>query len=208
MGHHLAALLIGIVTLGGTHVAAGQGLQPDTAELRVLVLNEAHVRPEMLSAVEEYAGSIYASAGVQVTWLHPSWDRAIDGPIDLTVKITRGFEKLKLADLDDHCLGFAAVNPARAGQRGRLAWVFYDQVEKYAGRHQVQVDRLCARVVAHEIGHLFLPAGHSESGLMSATWDLRLDVLDYFTSEQAETIRTRISSRRPSARARDVPDIN
>jgi len=51
--------------------------------------------------------------------------------------------------------------------------------------------------MAHEIGHLLLPYGHSATGLMRAKWDekdLRLAVHGQlnFTAEEAELIRTRL----------------
>jgi hypothetical protein len=55
-----------------------------------------------------------------------------------------------------------------------------------------------AHAMAHEIGHLLLPYGHSATGLMRADWegkDLRRAVQGQlkFTPQQAELIRTRLS---------------
>ena len=54
-----------------------------------------------------------------------------------------------------------------------------------------------AHAMAHEIGHLLLPYGHSATGLMRAEWDrkdLRLAVHGRlnFTAEQATLIRIRL----------------
>ena len=51
--------------------------------------------------------------------------------------------------------------------------------------------------MAHEVGHLLLPYGHSATGLMRANWDeanLRSAVHRQlnFTAEQAESIRARL----------------
>jgi hypothetical protein len=51
-----------------------------------------------------------------------------------------------------------------------------------------------AHAMAHEIGHLLLPYGHSATGLMRADWNakdlnLAIDGRLNFTSEQAELIR-------------------
>jgi hypothetical protein len=90
--------------------------------------------------------------------------------------------------------------------RGRTAYVFYDRVERVA-RTYLNTSRrdgiddtdnviVLAHAMAHEIGHLLLPYGHSTTGLMRADWDakdMRLAVHGRlnFTSEQAELIRTR-----------------
>ena len=57
-----------------------------------------------------------------------------------------------------------------------------------------------AHAMAHEIGHLLLPYGHSAAGLMRADWDakdMRLAAHGRlnFTREQAELIRTRLLGR-------------
>ena len=56
---------------------------------------------------------------------------------------------------------------------------------------------MLAHVMAHEVGHLLLPHGHSATGLMRANWDaadLRRAVYRQlnFTAEQAELIRARL----------------
>jgi hypothetical protein len=88
--------------------------------------------------------------------------------------------------------------------RGRLAYVFYNRVEYIARTHlNVSHDAerkdlysivVLAHAMAHEIGHLLLPYGHSPTGLMRADWnakdlDLALDGRLNFTSAQAELIR-------------------
>ena len=91
--------------------------------------------------------------------------------------------------------------------RGRMAYVFYKRVERVA-RTYLNTSRrrgtsdtdnviVLAHAMAHEIGHLLLPYGHSATGLMRADWDakdMRLAVHGRlnFTSEQAELIRARL----------------
>ena len=55
----------------------------------------------------------------------------------------------------------------------------------------------CAHAMAHELGHLLLPYGHSATGLMRANWDeadRRRAVRRQMncTPEQAESIRARL----------------
>ena len=51
MSHRLAAITIGIVTLGATRVAFAQVLPTDAPVLRVFMMNEAPVPPETLSSI-------------------------------------------------------------------------------------------------------------------------------------------------------------
>ena len=89
--------------------------------------------------------------------------------------------------------------------RGRVAYVFYNRVEHIARtylntsrrRATNDIDNVIvlAHAMAHEVGHLLLPYGHSATGLMRADWDgkdLRLALHGQlkFTAAQAELIRT------------------
>ena len=194
MGHRTAEVALGLLILGfaGT-VSAGEPRQTQSAALRVLVIEEAHVRPEVLRAAEDDAGAIFTAAGVQLVWVDPA--SGANQPFDVTVKIAPGMKpSMRPQNVSDLSLGFAAVNATVEGRRGRLVWVLFDQVETHAQHHHIQISRLCGLVMAHEIGHLLLPAGHSEAGLMRANWDLRTGLLAYFDEAQVREIRERLPS--------------
>jgi hypothetical protein len=103
-------------------------------------------------------------------------------------------------------LGGAAGTPQ---QRGRMAYVFYNRVERIArtyltpsrgrAKRNSDIDNVIvlAHAMAHEIGHLLLPHGHSATGLMRADWDgqdLHLAVRGQlrFTAVEAQLIRSRL----------------
>ena len=122
----------------------------------------------------------------------------------MTVKIAAGMKPSMLpSNVDDLSLGFAPTKATGEGLRGRLVWVFFDQVETHAERHHVDISRLCGFVMAHEIGHLLLPAGHSDRGVMQAKWDLRYGLPDHFTDAQADAIRARLAYARVTSTADD-----
>jgi hypothetical protein len=173
--------------------SAGEPHQSHTGTLRVFVMNQAHVRPEVLRAAEDDAAAIFVAAGVQLVWLDET--SAVSEPFDVTVKITAGMKPSMLPGtaVGDLSLGFAAVKPTGEGIRGYLAWVFIDQVQTHAEHSHIQISRLCGLVMAHELGHLVLPAGHADQGLMRGTWDLRAGLLQYFTDAQADAIRARLA---------------
>ena len=63
--------------------------------------------------------------------------------------------------------GAASRTPGGLG----TAWVFYRRVADHAERHALFASRLLACAIAHELGHVLQRApGHSDSGLMRATW--------------------------------------
>jgi hypothetical protein len=157
-------------------------------------MNQAHARTEVLRAAENDAAAIFAAAGVQLVWLDEA--SASNHAFDVTIKIAAGVRPAMLPNtaVGDLSLGFAAVKATGDGVRGHLAWVLFDQVETHAEHHHIQISRLCGLVMAHEIGHLLLPAGHSAQGLMRATWDLRAGLLQYFTEPQMAAIRARLAT--------------
>lgn len=83
----------------------------------------------------------------------------------------------------------------RAAERGRVADVYWDTIEKFRPFSA----RVLGHVMAHEIGHLLLPTrAHSRDGLMRASWDRR-DVERLktggllFTRDQGDLIRRKIA---------------
>ena len=55
---------------------------------------------------------------------------------------------------------------------GGTAFVFVDRVLRLAHQYQQPVHVVLALAIAHEIGHLLLPApAHAREGLMKASWD-------------------------------------
>jgi hypothetical protein len=76
--------------------------------------------------------------------------------------------------------------------RGRIAYVFYNRVERAAIAHRIPIARGLGHVMAHEIGHLLIGVNsHSGHGLMSQEWNPREQQAQTFTSSQVEIIRNR-----------------
>ena len=77
--------------------------------------------------------------------------------------------------------------------------LFHEQIEELAHLQQKAAASVLALVVAHEIGHVLLPApAHSGAGIMQAPWDRHaLDQADdhalLFTARQGELIRQRLN---------------
>jgi hypothetical protein len=68
----------------------------------------------------------------------------------------------------DAALGIA---PREAGRSGRLAYVFFEPIERLAVREGVDVSQVLGAAIAHELGHLLLPnRGHASEGLMRGAW--------------------------------------
>ena len=191
MGRGTTGVLAGLALLAGAGPATGQGAGASTT-LHILVVNRAHVAPGVLQAAEDDATEIYRAAGVDARWPNAGPKGLPGDPtVDLTVSIVTGDQTRQMAaHLDDQVMGHA---PGSATERGRMTFVFFDRVQANADVHRIATSRVLGEVIAHEVGHLLLPyRSHTPTGIMRAAWDLRSNRLDYFTDEQAASIRRRL----------------
>ena len=155
------------------------------------------IRPNVVSRAKAEMSRIYRDAGIDIVWTR----EAPDPQLTLTILSRELTDQMTVATT---ALGGAV---GTREYRGRRAYVFYNRVERVArtylntsrrrGTNDTDNVIVLAHAMAHEIGHLLLPYGHSATGLMRADWDakdMRLAVHGRlnFTSEQAELIRTRL----------------
>ena len=178
----------------------------------VHICDDDGIQPNLVSRAQVEMTRIYRDAGVEIAWITdapqaggPDDPQASTYPLLTLVILCRELTDELTVDAD--ALG-AAVGTR--DYRGRVAYVFYDRVEHIAqtylnvsrepGTEDMYTVIVLAHAMAHEIGHLLLPYGHSPTGLMRAEWDakdLRLAVnrqLD-FTNEEAELIRGQLLAR-------------
>jgi hypothetical protein len=163
----------------------------------------------VIRAKEEMA-RIYREAGINVSWIDPESVPGQPDSAESTADLRPGFGLVVLPEEITERLTVApdalgGATGTRDG-RGRMAYVFYDRVERIASAYlnpsrQRPMDMdtvvVLAHAMAHEVGHLLLPHGHSDTGLMRADWDgddLRsaVDGDLNFTAEQAKLIRSRL----------------
>ena len=208
MGRQLTGFAVG---LGMLTFASGAWAQPaarpetarpEMAQLRVLVVNLVGARPEIVQAAERDASAIYAASGVRTLWVDPAPVGTPNEGVDLTVVLSPE-PAAEAKDITETTLGVAVTDPNAPGQRGRLVWVFFDRVEAHAYSSHIEISRLCGLVMAHEIGHLVLPPGHSGNGLMRASWHLRPGPLQYFTNDQTAAMQARIAQARADLTGRN-----
>ena len=147
---------------------------------------------------------IYKDAGIDIVWTREALTTTgADGRHLLTSSDPQLTLVILSRELTDQLTVVTTALGGAVGTRefrGRTAYVFYKRVERVA-RTYLNTSRrrviVLAHAMAHEIGHLLLPYGHSATGLMRADWDakdMRLAVHGRlnFASEQAELMRTRL----------------
>lgn len=128
------------------------------ALVTVAVHNLAGIPDASLKRAQADVETIFAAGGVSIAWgesrLHLSIRRQPDGGPGSDSRTALG-----TTIGGDH-------------ERGGSSFVFYDRVVLLARRYGQPTPRLLALAMAHEVGHLLLPApAHSADGLMKAAWD-------------------------------------
>ena len=201
-----SSLIVATALLG----LAGPAIAESRPSLNVVLhlCDDPDIQPNLVRRAQAEMTRIYLDAGVEIAWIS---DAPPAGGPDDPQTVTPTYPHLTLVilcrELTDELTSDATALGGAVGTRdyrGRVAYVFYDRVERIAQTH-LNVARepgtddmytviVLAHAMAHEMGHLLLPYGHSPTGLMRAEWDakdLRLAVNRQlnFTNEQAELIR-------------------
>jgi len=203
----LAATLVGLAS-------------PATAEPRpslnvvIHLCDDPRIQPNLVARAKGEMTRIYRDAGVDIAWTSDAPETAdTDDPQPPASTYPHLTLVILCRELTDEMTVDATALGAAVGtreHRGRMAYVFYDRVERIAqtylnvarepGTDDMYTVIVLGHAMAHEIGHLLLPYGHSPTGLMRAEWeakDLRLAANRQlnFTSEQAELMRGRLLAR-------------
>jgi hypothetical protein len=189
---------------------AGGIASVDAAEtgvpLCLIVENNAHVPDYVLAGAREHVQRIYRQAGIEIIWLlrnNPSAEiRDLPKVPQLTVVIVP--ECISPSSCRDVTVAGTAF-----GSDGKGAWrayVFWKRVRtmativKNAIPFPFPESLILGHAIAHESGHVLLPAGHAKYGLMVAQMDgmaiqaaIRGNLL--FLPEQAARMRRILAGR-------------
>ena len=165
---------------------------PVKATIVLHVDNFASLPSETLSKAEKAVTAIFADAGVSLE-LVDGRERAPrrDGQRHLKVLLLS-------REMSERKIAADGVGPTVLGQAARVpgrAYIFTHRVAELAKWYDLDDARLLARVIAHEIGHLLLPAhSHSARGIMCETLDMSGKVEPRFTKEQSTSLQEAIVS--------------
>jgi hypothetical protein len=159
------------------------------------ISNHAGVDPHVLSGALVITKLSFRQVGVEVDWRAAGSTAVTTDPASVWVSVSLLGRGMTTFGTPDRILGIA---PARAAGPQQV-FVFYDRIERLARLGSQVIDRVLARVIAHEIGHALMPGdGHSEAGAMMPS--MRLTAADalaapVFTSEQGIAIRRALTRR-------------
>jgi hypothetical protein len=167
--------------------AAGAGAAPqrEVRDLTVAVAHYAAVDPKTMQEAEGIASEVYRRAGIEIQWVEPSIH---EGTAKLYVNVLSQ-DMVEPLYVSDETVGFAIPG-------SRAANVIYERIRQIARRRHVASGLLLGYVIAHELGHLLLPAhSHSSSGLMRSNLDMELAATRKlrFTADQVALIQERLT---------------
>jgi hypothetical protein len=178
------ARVVSLVVFVWASIVPVEGISTGSARLKnqpvisVGILNYANVGRECLRASERQAAALFARVGVQIAWSEYSGKRLLvpsgkPAP-DFSVRIVHASRLLRARRISNtDALGQSIMAPGTEGTiRGRIANVFYDQVEHVSMLWGLLPRGVLAYAIAHELGHL-LGARHSRRGIMKGSWTLR-----------------------------------
>jgi hypothetical protein len=182
--------MVAVLTVGlAARIDAARG--PEVVVVLHLT-DDAHISGRELAGAEEQATVVYHAAGVRAVWTdgHASTAEP-DGAFHVDVVLLskeQVVEKCQLEEVAEQVFG-------RASRPDRRAYIFYNRIFDHARLTRSSVARLLGAVIAHEVGHLLLPAfSHSPLGIMRAHWEGRLVHVPSFTADQGTTIRTMLAA--------------
>ena len=177
-------LFILAMTCGGA-ASAGAAPQWEVRDLTVVVAHYAAVDPKTMKEAEGIASEVYRRAGIEIQWVDPSTS---EGATKLYVNVLSQ-EMAEPFYVSDETVGFAIPGSQAAN-------VIYERIRQIARRRHVASGLLLGYVIAHELGHLLLPAhSHSSSGLMRPDLDMELAAMRKlrFTADQVALIQERLT---------------
>jgi hypothetical protein len=196
LGNILAGSLMLMVAL--PTLANEPTVEAGTPQVTVRVLDYADVPLTTLRGAQREAGRILGRASVKARWPEcflvdtPAACHQRPGTNEITVRILRRPKGKKIAF--DHLSGGVAIRIGEDTGSGFIT-LYYNRTEEIAEEFRMKRALVLGHAMAHEIGHLLLPAGaHSSWGIMQwklseKEWQRAAKGSLIFTREQAEQIR-------------------
>jgi hypothetical protein len=183
---------VAAVGLAATLLAVTECAEADDRPAIVVhVDNIAFVPARTLSRAKGEVERVFRQAGVSVSWGNDPLSSAA------SAGTTQGdTPHLALLILNTPVPADAASQEAHGEVLGEAvhaigrAYVFSNRVDRATASRPVDAQVVLGRVMAHELGHLLLPAGTGHTGgIMQAHMDLNQVGFFQFTAAQSATIR-------------------
>jgi hypothetical protein len=190
MARQLALLAVAVALSG--RVLFAEHLEPEPT-IRLKTYNYARVPVHTLERAQQGVSFIFKRIGVKTEWVKETEPHLRIFIVDKLVDAATSGEDI---------FGHAPKDPD--GKSSGMAYVSYGRIQELIRNSnpkeypQLETTDILTCFIAHEIGHLLLPAGsHTATGIMRARWtatDLKLMGKSYasFTAEQEKLIKIQV----------------
>jgi hypothetical protein len=168
-------------------------------QMNVAVCNLGDVSATVIAGAKAETELVYRSAGVTIVWhdcaaFPPPAGQANDAWFVIRLRTDKPPRTVGPASLD--VMGKAFVEDAG----GYMADAYFQAVQATSEKHHGDPGVLLGFVMAHELGHLILGAGHTPDGVMQAAWGQKqMDALRQrwlrFNQQNAVRIRRALEMR-------------
>src|SRR5262245_33805495 len=168
-------------------IASGQKADPEP-HMSVRVDDKADVQGIILKLAKARAGEVFAMKGVRVDWIDGEEANRLTLVAPYTILImAKAPSKLK-AEVEDRGTDVMRQGAPFIGR----AYIYYNRVLELNPVPPRDVITTLGDVMAHELGHLMLPPGHSNVGIMRPTINMTSRRLETFTTLEAAHIHERL----------------
>ena len=151
--------------------------------------NNAGVPEPILRFAKARTVDVFRRIGVTLAWLdaQDAIEDEIRPPYSVVLLAPQGEKKMAMTG------GVEADIIGRAVPIARRAYVYYQRTVALVSLPDRDIVTLLGYVMAHELGHLMLPAqSHSAAGIMRANYDTDSRAIPTFTSVEADAIHKRL----------------
>ena len=184
----LSALVVAASLAMADSVSAASPEAEPELRVTVRVDDRAGVQGVYLKFAKQRAAEVFAMRGVKLDWIDGLEANRLNVVAPYTVLIMTeapGSLKAEMKRLGMDVMGQGAPLVGRA-------YIYYDRVIKLNPVPPRDVITTLGDVIAHELGHLLLPPGHSAVGIMRPSINMTSRRLETFTDVQAAHIRDRL----------------
>jgi hypothetical protein len=179
--------------------------QAEMPTVTVGFINKADVDHKSLKQGLDFAAMILRRTGIELLAVDCSLDASrsvppcsgFTGPSQISIRLIRRPQQ-GTDEMGCRKLGFADKLDTTPGNG--IVYLFGDVIETVARDRRVPQQDVLGVAITHEIGHLLIAPGHSETGIMRATleereWRKASQGLLDFTPQQAEIMRKGVIGR-------------
>ncbi len=164
-------MAIGVSLLIGTGTLRAAADDQPSSSFIVRVSDRTSTSPDVVIHAMRIASTIYRRIGVGIIWVEWDHPKASDSRFRRLGLVIDTGRMVHDSNASPEVMGFA---PGAPDARAEMAFVLYDRVRENARRQRVEIGTLLGHVIAHELGHLLLPApSHAQDGIMRGRWQHR-----------------------------------